>query len=113
MAAVADATTENFRDLVSEGTVLVDVWGPACVPCVALAPHVEQLAEDRPDLSVVKLEAPKARRTCIELRVMTMPTFLLFRDGEELARISDPELSPGKLHEWLDETLDASPKEVS
>ncbi|HEX2024744.1 MAG TPA: thioredoxin family protein [Acidimicrobiales bacterium] len=112
MAAVAEATKDNFQDLIAEGTVLVDVWGPQCVPCVALAPHVDQLAEERPDISVIKLEAPKARRVCIDLKVMTMPTFLLFRDGEEVARISDANLSPDKLHEWLDETL-AAPKEVS
>jgi thioredoxin-like negative regulator of GroEL len=112
VTAVAEATKDNFQDLIAEGTVLVDVWGPQCVPCVALAPHVDQLAEERPDISVVKLEAPKARRVCIDLRVMTMPTFLLFRDGEEVARLSDPNLSPDKLQEWLSETLEA-PKEVS
>jgi thioredoxin-like negative regulator of GroEL len=112
VTGVAEATKDNFQDLIAEGTVLVDVWGPQCVPCVALAPHVEQLADDRPDISVVKLEAPKARRVCIDLKVMTMPTFLLFRDGEEVARISDPNLSPDKLREWLGETLEA-PREVS
>jgi thioredoxin-like negative regulator of GroEL len=112
VATVTEATKDNFHDLIADGTVLVDVWGPQCVPCVALAPHVERLAEERPDVSVVKLEAPKARRICIDLKVMTMPAFLLFREGEEVARVSDPNLSPEKLNEWLDETL-GSPKEVS
>ncbi|MEJ7845019.1 MAG: thioredoxin family protein [Acidimicrobiales bacterium] len=106
MAAVADATTENFRDLVAEGTVLVDVWGPDCAPCVALGPHVEAIAEERPDVRVLKLEAPTARRLCMELKIMGMPAFLLFRDGEEVARLHDPQLSPDKLRAWLDDTLD-------
>jgi thioredoxin-like negative regulator of GroEL len=106
VAAVVDATKDNFTDLVAEGTVLVDVWGPQCVPCVALTPHVERLAEERPDLQVVKLEAPKNRRVCIDLRVMGLPAFLLFRDGQEVARLSDPDLSPALLDAWLAETLE-------
>ncbi len=105
--AVTEATKENFRDLVAQGTVLVDVWGPQCAPCVALGPHVDALAEERPDLRVLKLEAPKARRLCIELQVMGMPAFLLFRAGEEVARLHDPQLGADKLRAWLGEQLDA------
>jgi hypothetical protein len=36
---------------------------------------------------------------------MGMPTFLLFRDGQEVARLSDPDLSPARLDAWLDETV--------
>ncbi len=107
MTTVAEATKENFADLTSEGTVLVDVWGPACIPCVALTPHVERLAEERPDLRVLKLEAPKNRRLCIDMKVMGMPAFLLFRDGAEVARLSDPELTPDALMSWLDTTLES------
>ena len=106
MTAVAEATKENFQDLTGEGTVLVDVWGPECVPCVALTPHVERLADERPDLRVIKLEAPKNRRLCIDMRIMGMPAFLLFRDGAEVARLCDPELTPEALNAWLDTTLE-------
>jgi len=106
VTAVAEVTKENFGDLIARGTVLVDVWGPECVPCVALTPHVERLAEDRPDLKVAKLEAPKNRRLCIDMKIMGMPAFLLFRDGAEVARLSDPELTPDALLEWLDTTLE-------
>jgi len=102
---VAEVTKENFADLVAEGTVLIDVWGPACIPCVALSPHVDRLAEERPDLKVAKLEAPKNRRLCIDMKVMGMPTFLLFKGGAEVARLSDPELSPSGLTTWLDAQL--------
>ncbi len=100
-----EATRETFHDLIADGTVLVDVWGPDCRPCLALMPHVERLASERSDLRVVKLEAPKARRVCIELRVMGLPAFLLFRDGEEVGRFSTPEMSPADLDGWLAETL--------
>ena len=113
MAAVTEATRENFDELDMSGTVLVDVWGPDCRPCLALKPHVEKLAEERDDLKVVMLEAPKARRVCIRLGVHALPTFLLMRDGDEVARLSASTISPPQLHDWLDKTLDDKQEEVS
>lgn len=101
MTTLTEATKDNFFALVGDGTVLVDVWGPSCRRCLALLPHVEALAARRDDLRVVKLEAPKARRICMELRLMGLPAFLLFRDGAEVARLSDPNLTADELEDWL------------
>ena len=103
---VLEATKENFRELVEEGTVLVDLWGTSCQTCLALMPDVERLAEERSDVKVVKLEAPKARRLCMELRVMGLPAFLLFQDGQEVGRLAGPDLSASQLRTWVDETVD-------
>jgi len=105
---IVEATRENFRDLVAEGLVMVDIWGPECKPCLALMPHVERIAGERPELRVIKLEAPKARRVCIDLRVHGLPTFLLMRDGEEVSRLSASQLSPTQLREWLDGQLEVT-----
>jgi len=113
MGAVTEATRENFDELVESGTTLVDVWGPDCKPCLALMPHVEKLAEARDDFRVVKLEAPKARRVCIRLGVHGLPTFLLMRDGAEVARLSASTISPAQLRKWLDENLEQIKEEVS
>ena len=113
MGAVAEATRENFDELVESGTTLVDVWGPECRPCLALMPHVEKLAEAHDDLTVVKLEAPKARRICIRLQVHALPTFLLMQDGQEVSRLSASMISPAQLNEWLDTSLDEMREEVS
>ena len=102
--AVTEATKENFRELVADGQVLVDVWGPDCQTCLALMPHVEKLAEESDGtLRVVKLEAPKARRLCMELKLMGLPAFLLFRDGEEVGRINGPQVTADSLTNWLEE----------
>jgi thioredoxin-like negative regulator of GroEL len=107
MADVLEATRETFSELTAGGRVLVDVWGPQCAPCIALMPDVERLARERDDLTIVKLEAPKARRVCIDLRVMGLPTFLLFEDGVEVGRITDPDLTWPTLTAWLDEIAPA------
>jgi len=113
MGAVSEATRENFDELVENGTMLVDVWGPDCRPCLALKPHVEKLAEARDDLTVVMLEAPKARRVCIRLQVHALPTFLLMHDGQEVARLSKSTISPPELNDWLDKSLGEVKEEVS
>ncbi len=114
MGSLSEATRDNFDELVESGTVLVDVWGPDCQPCLALEPHVEKLADARADeLKVVKLEAPKARRICINLGVHGLPTFLLMNDGEEVSRLSASSISPRELNDWLDKSLDEMKEEVS
>ncbi|MGI8730891.1 MAG: thioredoxin family protein [Solirubrobacteraceae bacterium] len=113
MGALSEATRENFDELVSSGTVLVDVWGPDCRPCLALMPHVEKLAEAHDDLTVVKLEAPNARRVCIRLQVHALPTFLLMNEGQEVARLSASKISPKELNTWLDKSLGEMREEVS
>lgn len=105
---LTQATRENFRDLIAEGTTLVDIWGPDCQPCLALMPFIERLAVERADeFKTVALEAPKARRVCIELRVMGLPAYLLFRDGEEIGRINGADVDEAKVQTWLDDTLAA------
>ena len=106
-AAIAEANKENFRDLVSEGIVMVDLWGTSCQVCMALMPAVEQMAEDRTDIKVVKLEAPKARRLCMELKVLGLPAFLLFNDGIEVSRLAGPDLSADQVRSWVEENLQA------
>ena len=109
---VAEATRENFRDLVAEGQVLVDVWGPDCQPCLRMMPYVERLAEESGgSLKVVKLQADKARRLCMELKVMGLPAFLLFRDGEEVARINGPQVTEDGLTKWLAQNKDENKTE--
>lgn len=87
-----DATPETFGGLVAEGNVLVDFWGPRCQPCLALMPAVEALErayEGR--LRLVKVNAPENRQVCRDLRVLGLPTYVLYRDGEEVERLTgDP-----------------------
>ncbi len=103
--SVVDVTRDEFWDTVADGLVLVDVWAPSCQSCLALTPQLEELVEERPQLTLAKLDASQARRLCMELKVMGLPTLLLFRDGEEIARVSDPRLNRDTVDAWLDEQV--------
>ncbi|HEX2263777.1 MAG TPA: thioredoxin family protein [Pseudonocardiaceae bacterium] len=98
---VVDATKENFDELVGSGLVLVDVWAESCRPCVALGPHMEKIASGNPDLTVVKVDASNARRLVMSLQVRGLPTILLLQDGQEVARISEPNLTTEQVDAWL------------
>lgn len=102
---VMDATKENFDELAGSGVVLVDVWADSCRPCVVLGPHMDNIASENPDLTVVKVDASKARRLCMSLQVRGLPTILLLHDGQEVARISEPNLTAEQVDEWLSTTL--------
>lgn len=82
---------ENFQTevLESDKPVVVDIWGPSCEPCLALMPAVEDLSEKYTgEVKIVKLNSAENRRLCIDLKVIGLPTFLLFQDGKEVSRIS-------------------------
>jgi thioredoxin 1 len=73
----------------SSQPVLVDFWGPQCGPCLALMPKVETLAERYGDkVRMMKVEAPKNRRLCLTLKVLSLPTFLFFKNGKEVDRLT-------------------------
>ncbi len=87
----------------SHGTVLVDFWGPLCKPCLALMPAVEQLEKDYAGrVSVAKVNSTQNRMLCARLRVMSLPTFILYRDGAEKERLTGEELKASDLRAAID-----------
>jgi thioredoxin 1 len=75
------------RVLESDRPVVVDVWAAWCPPCRVMTPILEQLAAERPDLRFVSLDADTNRDTVVTHHVLSMPTFLVFRDGQEVLRL--------------------------
>ncbi len=84
MAAVTEVTDVNFQAEVLESAepVLVDFWAPWCGPCRIVQPHLEELAGERDDLRVVKLNVDDNPQTAASYSVMSIPTLLLFRNGQ-------------------------------
>ncbi len=86
--------------------VLLDFWGPQCQPCIALNPTVESLEEQYGgNLKVVKINTPDHRRLCIQMKVLGLPTFIVYREGKEVARMSKNFISSEELTEWVTTTL--------
>ncbi len=84
MAAVNEVSDANFQAEVIESTepVLVDFWAPWCGPCRIVAPAIEELAGERDDVRFVKLNVDDNPQTAASYNVMSIPTLLLFKNGE-------------------------------
>ena len=82
-------TDQNFQDIISgDQPVLVDFWAEWCGPCRLVAPHLEALATEHPDrLTVAKLNIDENPQSPATYGVMSIPTLILFKNGEEVRRI--------------------------
>ena len=87
LSALSRDTIEEWV-MRADGPVFIDVWGPQCAPCIALAPTFDSLAARFGGrASFLKLEAPKNRMACVDLKVVGLPTFLYYEGGREIDRL--------------------------
>lgn len=86
---------------------LVDFWGPQCVPCKALMPHVEELSKEyEGKVKFCKCDSSQNRRLCVTLKVLGLPTFLFYnKDGEEVSRITGDTITPELIKENVEKLL--------
>jgi thioredoxin 1 len=90
LAVIGDVTDQDFEDRVlkSEEPVLVDFWAEWCVPCHMVSPVVEEIGQEKGEsLRVAKLNIDENPEVTRRYGVMSIPTLMLFKGGEEKARV--------------------------
>ena len=85
---VLKVTSENFEKevLQSDKTVLVDFYADWCGPCKMLSPVVDSVANENEDIKVVKVNVDDAQDLAIKYQVMSIPTLVVIKNGQEINR---------------------------
>ena len=78
----------NFSSSIQKGVVLVDFWATWCKPCIMIAPIIRDLADDMDGKAkICKLDIDKNKKVAQKLRVRSIPTLIIFKNGKEVDRI--------------------------
>ena len=85
---ILSITSDNFEEEVlnSDKTVLIDFYADWCGPCKAYSPIVESVAAENEDIKVVKINVDNAQDIVIKYQVMSIPTTVVIKNGQEVNR---------------------------
>lgn len=99
-------TSENYDNVVlhSDRPVLLDFWAEWCPPCMLLSPIVAEIAEERSDLVVGKVNADMHPDICMEFQVQNIPALFILKNGQVIDR-SVGYRDKNTLLDWIDSVI--------
>ena len=87
--SVLSLNGKNFEEEVLKSTksVLIDFWAPWCGPCKMMSPVIDEIADDlKGEVKVCKINIDEEQSLAVKYNVMSIPTFIVFKNGKEIAR---------------------------
>ena len=89
MSAI-NVNKNNFNEEVlnSDKPVLMDFWAPWCGPCRMVVPLVEEIAKERSDIKVVKINVDEEQELAMQFGVMSIPTLVVMKNGKIVNQVT-------------------------
>ena len=87
--SIVHISKDNFEELVlkSEKKVLLDFWATWCGPCQMIAPVLEEIAADREDVTIGKIDVDKEMELAIQFGIVSIPTLIVMDKGEQVGKL--------------------------
>lgn len=99
---IIHATEQNFNHLISSDVVLVDFFATWCGPCHMLSPVLEELANERSNVKIIKVDVDECATLAREYGIMSVPTLLLFKNGTHIGT-KNGFIPKEVLNRWIEE----------
>ncbi|CAL9915783.1 Thioredoxin 1 [Candidatus Liberibacter solanacearum] len=101
-ALATDADNFDLEVLKCSNPVVVDFWASWCRPCVALSPIIDDLADELSDkVKIVKVDIEKNSSISIRYKIVSIPTLILFKDGQMIDKMMPGGLSRNDISKWI------------
>lgn len=81
-----DLNQESFNETISQGVSVIDLWAEWCGPCKMLTPILEELDTEMDGVNFYKIDADANVELAKDLQITSIPTILVYRDGEVIGR---------------------------